>query len=82
MLTNSNSVPANAIKKLKVHALLERVSQREISEAIKLDRATVSKHLNKTDMYLSEFFGISKAIGIDPIELLTEAQEEITQKTQ
>ena len=70
-------ISAAAVKKLLVSQLLSKTSTVSLSKKTGLHRMTVSKHLRgKTPMSLSEFISISDALGLNPADVLHDAETE------
>lgn len=74
MLSDLNKI-GKAIETLRVRAFLRDIDISGIAKKVKQDRHTVSKKLKKTDMSLSDFFAYSRAVGDDPIRLLSDVFE-------
>lgn len=75
MMSSDLNKIGKAIETLRIRAFLRDIDISDIAKKVKQDRHTVSKKLKKTDMSLSDFCAYSRAVGDDPIRLLSDVFE-------
>lgn len=67
---------SKAIEALRVRAFLSDVTLGDIAQQVKQSKTTVGKKLKRLDMSLSDFCAFSRAIGVNPVRLLSDVFKE------
>lgn len=66
---------SKAVEALRVRAFLRNITLVDIARQVKQTPATVGKKLKRLDMSLSDFCAFARAIGDNPVRLLSDVFE-------
>lgn len=66
---------SKAVEALRVRAFLRNITLGDIARQVKQTPATVGRKLKRLDMSLSDFCAFARAIGDNPVRLLSDVFE-------
>jgi len=81
METFGTRLEAALSKQIKVELVERGMEQKDLAEAIGIERATLSRYMtNRRPMPMQTFFAVAEALGLPPRELMTRAEARIAQQ--
>jgi len=69
---SATQLAGEVVNRLREKTLLSEVPRTEIAKRTNVDRMTITRRLHRTDMTLSAFFAMSKAIGVEPEQIIAD----------
>lgn len=77
-MTSANDEPesvigAAAIRRIRIHTILEGITVEHIARDTGVCRETVSRRLRATDMRIDDYMVLCHSVGMDPVANLGEA---------
>lgn len=80
METYGTRLEAALSKQIKVELVERGMEQKDLAEAIGIERATLSRYMtNRRPMPMQTFFAVAEAFGLSPRELMARAESRIAQ---
>lgn len=78
METNATRLEAAISKQVKVELVERGMEQKDLAEAIGIERATLSRYMtNRRPMPMATFFAIAEVFGLTPRVLMERAEARI-----
>lgn len=80
METYGTRLEAALSKQIKVELVERGMEQKDLAEAIGIEKATLSRYMtNRRPMPMQTFFSVAEALGLSPRELMSRAESRIAQ---
>jgi len=78
METNATRLEAAISMQVKVELVERSMDQKDLADAIGIERATLSRYMNnRRPMPMAIFFAIAETFGLSPRELMARAESRI-----